>query len=153
MSGVTDRRNHHAARTGRDAWPEGMTPQTGESPMRIHIDACAELETIVVHTRSSVYEVIVLRRDGDVLVRGGRQFTEFQRALFLGSTAGGGWVERRTIEIGFGMRFYLGDRFLITSPVQSLSRGPAGAAIGDCAAATEAGVPRDSRRSSTNTAS
>jgi hypothetical protein len=108
--------------------------------------------TIVVQTRSSVYEVIVLRRDGDVLVRG-RRLTEFQRALFLGSTAGGSWVEPRTIEIGFGMRFYLGDRFLITSPVQSLSRGPAGAAMTECAAAGVAGVPRESRRSSTYTAS
>lgn len=31
--------------------------------MSIHIDPCAELETIVVKTRSSVYELVVLRDD------------------------------------------------------------------------------------------
>ena len=101
---------------------------------------------------SSVYEVIVLRRNGDVLVRGGSHFTEFQRALFLGSTAGGGSLERRTIEIGFGMRFYSGDLFLITSPVQSLFRGPAGAAT-ESAAVREAGVTQESRSSSTGAVS
>jgi hypothetical protein len=39
--------------------------------MSIHVDSCAELETIVAKTRSSVYELVVLRRDrGDVLLRG-----------------------------------------------------------------------------------
>ena len=43
--------------------------------MSIHIDSCAERDTILVKTRFSTYEVIVLRGDGDVLVRGGRHFT------------------------------------------------------------------------------
>ena len=56
--------------------------------MSIHIDSCAELETIVVKTRSSVYELVVLRGDrGDVLLRGGRHFEEFRRVRFLGSIA------------------------------------------------------------------
>jgi len=87
------------------------------------------------------------------LVRGGRHYTEFQRALFLGSTAGGGWLDRRTIEIGFGMRFYSGAGLLITSPVQSLLRGPAAAAATVCAAAREAGVARESLSSSTDAVS
>ena len=62
--------------------------------MSIYIDACAAQETIVVTTRSSVYELVVLRGDrGDVLVRGGRHFTEFSPVVFLGSVADDGSLE------------------------------------------------------------
>jgi hypothetical protein len=93
--------------------------------MSIHIDSCAAWETILVHTRSSVYELVVLRGDdGDVLVRGGTHFTEFQRVVFLGSTADGASLTR-TIDVGLHMIFKFGTRLIITSPVQSLSRRPA----------------------------
>jgi hypothetical protein len=103
--------------------------------MSIHVDSCAARETIVVNTRSSVYEVVVLRGDhGDVRVRGGRHFADFQRVLFLGSTADDGSFVPRVIDIGFRMKFVCGDRFIITSPVHSLSRPNANAASQDCAA-------------------
>jgi hypothetical protein len=103
--------------------------------MSIDLGSCAVRETIVVSTRASVYELIVLQGDeGDVLVRGGTHFTEFQRVLFLGSTADGGSLKPRTIDIGLRMSFRFGDRFIITSPVQSLSRRPATASTG-CATA------------------
>ena len=48
--------------------------------MAIHIYSCAELETIVVKTRSSVYELVVLRGDrGDVLLRGGKHASAVPR--------------------------------------------------------------------------
>jgi len=94
--------------------------------MSIDLGSCAARETIVVNTRASVYELIVLRGDeGDVLVRGGSHFPEFRPVLFVGSTADGGVVLPRTLEIGLRMQFICGDRFVITSAVQSLSRGPA----------------------------
>jgi len=93
--------------------------------MSIHIDSCAERETIVVTTRSSVYELIVLHGDrGDVLVRGGR-LTEFRRALFLGSAADRGAFQPQTVDVGLRMAFMVGDTFVITSEIQSLFRGPA----------------------------
>ena len=98
--------------------------------MSIHIDSCAVWETIVVNTRSSVYQLIVLRGDGDVLVRGGRHFTEFQRVLFLGSTADGSSIQPRTIDIGLRMKFKVGAQVIITSPVQSLYRRLATASTG-----------------------
>ena len=59
--------------------------------MLIDLGSCTAWDTIVVNTRASVYELIVLRGDeGDVLVRGGSHFTEFRRVLFVGSTADGG---------------------------------------------------------------
>ena len=98
--------------------------------MSIHIDSCAAWETIVVNTRSSVYELIVLQHeDGDVLVRGGRYFMEFRRVLFVGSTADGGSVHPRTIDVGLRMQFICDDRLITTSAVQSLRRTPASAAL------------------------
>ena len=102
--------------------------------MSIHIDSCAVWETILVHTHSSVYELIVLQGDGDVLVRGGTHFTEFQRVVFLGSTADGGSLTPRTMDIGLRMTFKVGARCIITSPVQSLSRRRAPESTG-CATA------------------
>ena len=102
--------------------------------MSIQIDSCAERETIVVTTRSSVYELIVLHGDqGDVLVRGGRHFTELQHALFLGSAADHGTFKVQTLDIGLRMAFIAGDRFVITSEVQSLSRRADGTAATGCA--------------------
>jgi hypothetical protein len=90
--------------------------------MSIDLGCCAVQETIVVNTRGSVYELVVLRGDeGDVLLRGGSRFREFCRVLFLGSTAAGGPFQLRTIEIGNRMRFMCGDQLITTSAVQSLS--------------------------------
>ena len=109
--------------------------------MSIHLDSCEELETIVVKTGSSVYELVVLRGDcGDVLLRGGRHFEEFRRVLFLGSTAGGGSLVPRTIDVGLRMKFIVADGFFITSAVESLSRRLASAASPECARRSEPGV-------------
>ena len=103
--------------------------------MSIHIDSCAERETILVTTRFSTYEVIVLRGDGDMLVRGGRHFTEFRRALFIGSVADGGSLRSLTFDIGLRMRFVVADRLFTTSDVESVSRRLASDASQRCAQA------------------
>ena len=104
--------------------------------MAIHVDSCAAQDTIVITTRSSIYELVVLRGDrGDVLVRGGTHFTEVTRVLFLGSIAEDGSVEPQTIGIGLRMKFFLGEQFVVTSPVQSLSLDNVSAASRECAAA------------------
>ena len=103
--------------------------------MSIDLGSCTARDTIVVHTRASVYELVVLRGDeGDVLVRGGSHFTEFRRVLFVGSTADDGSLHPRTIDIGLRMRFICGDRLVTTSAVQLLSQRPASAASTECAA-------------------
>jgi hypothetical protein len=102
--------------------------------MSIQIDSCAARETIVVTTRSSVYELIVLRgAQGLLVVRGGRHFPKFRRALFLGSLADDGAVAPRTIDVGLRMKFVSGNQSFLTSPVQSILRRPAGAASTQCA--------------------
>ena len=90
--------------------------------MATSVDSCAAQDTFVITTRSNVYELVVLRGDrGDVLVRGGRYFTEVTPALFLGSIADDGSVRPHTIEVGLRMKFVAGERFVVTSPVQSVS--------------------------------
>jgi hypothetical protein len=119
--------------------------------MAIHIDSCAARDRILVSTRSSVYEFIVLRGNrGRVLVRGGRHFPKFRRALFLGSTTDGISVEPLTIDIGRRMKFASGSRVYFTSAVQSICRRPAGAAamIRE-QQPNEPGVTRDSNGSPT----
>ena len=100
---------------------------TGEkSAMSIDLGSCSARETPVVNTRASVYELIVLRGDeADVLVRGGRHFTEFRRVLFVGSTADSGSFHPRIIDIALRMQFICGDQLVTTSAVQSLARHPA----------------------------
>ena len=89
----------------------------------ICLDSCGQSERIVVNTRRSVYELIVLQGAvGDVLVRGGAKFPEFRRARFVGSTAGGSALKMNTIDVGLRMEFHLGCRIVITSPVQAFSR-------------------------------
>ena len=108
--------------------------------MSIDLGSCAVRETIIVNTRASVYELIVLRGDeADVLVRGGRHFTEFRRVLFVGSTADSGSFHPRTIGIALRMHFICGDQLVTTSAVQSLSRRRASAASTECAAAINTG--------------
>jgi hypothetical protein len=93
------------------------------SAAAIRLAACQQFETIVVNTRRSVYEIIVLDgKTGDVLVRGGSDFPEFGRALFVGSTAGGRALKVNTIDIGLRMELHVGHGTMVTSAVTAISR-------------------------------
>jgi hypothetical protein len=116
----------------------------------IHLDSCSARETIVVTTRSSVYELVVVDdAQGHFLVRGGTHFEEFRPAVFLASTRDDGSVAPRTIDIGLRMRFVSGDRSYFTSAVQSICRHPASGTSTDSAEASERGALRDSSGSPT----
>jgi hypothetical protein len=114
--------------------------------MLIHIDSCAAREKIVVTTRSSVYELIVLRAgQGYLVVRGGNHLPKFRRVAFLGSTADDGSVRPLTIDVGLRMKFVCGNQFLVTSAVQSICRYPCLTTSTECAQpADESRVARDS---------
>ena len=90
----------------------------------IRLAACDQFETIVVNTRRSVYEIIILDgKSGAVLVRGGSDFPEFRRATFVGSTTDGRAVKVNTIDVGLRMELHIGRGSVITSPVAAIVRG------------------------------
>lgn len=89
----------------------------------IRLASCRQYDTIEVNTRRSVYELIVLNgKTGDVLVRGGSQFPEFRRALFVGSTADGRALKVNTIDVGLRMEFHRGHETVVTSAVTAVSQ-------------------------------
>ena len=96
---------------------------TRETRSAILLDSCTPFERIVVRTRGSVYELIVLSgRTGEVMVRGGRFFPEFRPAILTGSTAGGTALKMRSLEVGLGMEFQTDEKFVMTSAVEELSK-------------------------------
>ena len=98
----------------------------GESDGFIHLDTCSEHEWIVVTTRSSVYDVLVLSGNtAEVMVRGGRFFPEFRRATVAGSILGAAaGVNLGSICKGMHLLLDDGEKPVITSRIQSVSRHP-----------------------------
>ena len=93
------------------------------SPHALHLQCCSPLETVIVHTRSSVYELIVLQGEhGEVFVRGGKMLPEFRRARFVGSTRGGTALKLNTIDLGLRMEFSLSGQVMVTSAVEAIAR-------------------------------
>jgi hypothetical protein len=95
---------------------------TSRSHDVIQLDSCPVFERIVVTTRRSVYELIVLPDDaGEVMVRGGRFFPEFTRAYVAGSTAGGSALKVGSICVGLYMELHANGQRVITSRIQAIS--------------------------------
>ena len=96
---------------------------TRETASAIQLDSCTPFEPIVVKTHGSVYQLIVVsRRTGEVMVRGGRFFPEFRPAILTGSRSAGNALKLRSLEVGLRMEFQTDKRFVITSAVEELSR-------------------------------
>ena len=95
------------ARARNSAEGGAAMPSARPSATSIDIASCAVSETVVVKTRSSVYELVVLRGNcGEVLVRGSSRFERPCPAFFVGSIRDDGALERHTIDIGLRMKFY-----------------------------------------------
>ena len=89
----------------------------------IPLESCAELESIVVRTRNSVYELIVLSaNNGDVMLRGGELFPEFCPATIQGATIGSSLGKLRAICVGMHMAFHVKGEPFLTTRVQAVSR-------------------------------
>jgi hypothetical protein len=93
---------------------------------RVSLDTCSPFEALFVTTKKNVYEIVVLSgRSGEVLVRGGRLFPNFQRAILLGSTAGGSALKMRCIEADLNVELSSDGKVIRTSRVQSVVRAGA----------------------------
>jgi hypothetical protein len=99
------------------------TPEWNEG---IQINACLPLDRLVVKTRNSVYEVVVVSpTDGRVLVRGGRLFPDFRKAQLVGATAGGHTLKLFGIYVGLCVEFFVNPQTVTTSPVAAVYRAAA----------------------------
>jgi hypothetical protein len=86
----------------------------------IALAACRDFDRILVKTRHSVYELIVLSGErGDVMLRGGVFGEEFQRGRVTGSTLGGSAVQLRAIRVGRFLELNVGGKTFVTSSVQT----------------------------------
>ena len=88
-------------------------------------EALAPLDTLVVRTRNSCYELTILApASGDVLVRGGRFFPVFARARVAGSSLGGGCLKLRGIYVGFLLELVRDGQTVRTTRVRAVTRTP-----------------------------
>jgi hypothetical protein len=88
----------------------------------LQVDGQRDLDTVVVRTLNTVYEItIVTAQTGEAIVRGGRFFPEPTRAVILGSSLGGAFLKLRGIYCGFSLEIYATGTRIITSPVQSVA--------------------------------
>jgi hypothetical protein len=87
----------------------------------VQLEAVAPLERFAVRTRNTLYEIMVVSpRTGEVLVRGGRFFPAFTRAILAGCSLGGGFLKVHAIHLGFLMELLHEGQTIITTQVQSI---------------------------------
>ena len=88
----------------------------------IQIEALGDLQTLVVKTKNSTYEITVISgRERDILVRGGEFFPEKTAAYLSGASLGGSFLKIGGIYLGLNMEILYDGMCIITSPVQSIA--------------------------------
>jgi hypothetical protein len=89
----------------------------------VQVDQLRALDRLQVHTRNSIYDIII-GESGDVLVKGGKFFPEYTRAVVLGSSLGGAFLKLGGIYRGFSMEIMFGGTRIVTSTVEAVLSGP-----------------------------
>ena len=88
----------------------------------VQLESMPDMETLTVRTENSTYEITVISgRTGDILIRGGRFFTEFTPARLAGSSPGGSFLKLRGIYVGFSLEIHFEKRLIITSRVRKIA--------------------------------
>jgi hypothetical protein len=88
----------------------------------VQVDRMEDMEKLVVETRNSLYEIIIIDgRCGEILVRGGQFFPELTPARLAGATLGGSFCKIRGIYAGFRMEINANGQRTVTTPVQSIA--------------------------------
>ena len=88
----------------------------------VHLYELSAMDRLVVTTRNSVYDIVVVTpRTGEIIVRGGVFFPSFTPAHFCGSSLGGSFLKLRVVHPGFCLELCHDDLGLIvTSHVQTV---------------------------------
>lgn len=88
------------------------------------ISQLSAFDHLVVRTRHSTYEIVVVSPEGaEVMVRGGTFFPEFTRVRVAGSSLGGSFLKLHGVYLGFRMELADGARMIVTSPVEMVQHG------------------------------
>ena len=94
----------------KDPWTNG-----------VQVDRMEDMEKLVIQTRNSLYEIIIIDgRSGEILVRGGQFFPELTPARLAGATLGGSFCKMRGIYTGFRMEINASGQRTVTTPVESI---------------------------------
>jgi hypothetical protein len=94
----------------KDPWKNG-----------VQVDGMEDMEKLVIQTRNSLYEIIIIDgRSGEILVRGGQFFPELTPARLAGATLGGSFCKMRGIYTGFRMEINASGQRTVTTPVESI---------------------------------
>ena len=87
----------------------------------VQVDRMEDMEKLVIQTRNSLYEIIIIDgRSGEILVRGGQFFPELTPARLAGATLGGTFCKMRGIYTGFRMEINASGQRTVTTPVESI---------------------------------
>jgi hypothetical protein len=82
----------------------------------------APFDQLIVRTRNSTYEIVVLEpHTASVMIRGGAFFPNFTPARVAGSSLGGGFLKLRGVYAGFQMEVVTEDQPIITTRVRTVS--------------------------------
>lgn len=99
---------------------EGLT-DISRSLKGVDVATLAPFDTIVVRTVNSNYRMFLLDPEtGRALLDGGRQITEAVEGRVVGSSFGGSILRTGWIGVGLRMEACVDDKYIRTSPVQSL---------------------------------
>jgi hypothetical protein len=82
----------------------------------------APYDRLIVRTRNSVYEIIVMApHTASVMIRGGTFFPTFTPARVAGSSLGRGFLKLHGVYAGFQMELVADDRPIITTRVRTVA--------------------------------
>jgi hypothetical protein len=94
----------------KDPWKNG-----------VQVDRMEDMGKLVIQTRNSLYEIIIIDgRRGEILVRGGQFFPELTPARLAGATLGGSFCKMRGIYTGFRMEINANGQRTVTTAVESI---------------------------------
>ena len=88
----------------------------------------SRIDQLEVRTRNSVYELTILG-GGEVMVRGGSFFPEWNAARLSGSTLGGSVLKMDWIGTGFSMEFLHQGKRIVTTRVREIRKVEPPAAV------------------------
>jgi hypothetical protein len=89
----------------------------------VQVPELPPLERLLVRTHNNLYEIIIVDPvRAEVMVRGGRYFPEFTRAVVCGSSVGSGFLKLHGIYLGFCLELHSRQLPVVTSPVREITR-------------------------------